>query len=452
MVKRSIEVKTFGEIGAKWMIELVADRERANSTQLLFWYGTKEEIRRELVITLPNQTYRSVYRPAEISPNLLRVIYLPDHPEPYGSTRELFEQVRTVIRKFTPLSEDSVALLAQAVLASWVVEALEVPPCLALVGPVGPERRQVLRLLRCLFRRGLVLSGVSLSSLSSLPVYLTPSLLIERIEASTTLHAFLLATSSPEAYVAAGGKLINFCCAKVFCTEDSLDRSLQDFPVLEIPLVLGESSVPFFDQRAQKKVLDEFQPKLLKYRLTNFYQVRESHSELSELRAPWRDIATCFAATAAGDTELQTNVTELIKNQEKKSTLDSDELFQKVVLEATLRLCHRTKANMLMVGAIARQANNILIERGETLTLDPRAVGSILRALHIPTERLGAQGRGITLLRRTLERIHFIAMDHHVLLESTEPKDCPICLEADPALRTSDDLSKMSPEELDELF
>ena len=442
-------VQTLGEIGPNWIVELVADRDRPERTKLLYWDGTTERIESRLALALSGQAAPSIYEPAEIHPNVLRAIHLPDRAAPYGSTRELFESVSSTVRKFTSLSDDSVALLVQAVLASWVVEATEVPICVALVGPMGPERRQVLRLLRCLFRRALVLSGVTLNNLSVLPMDLTPSLLIEHVEASNALQTFLHVTSSPEGYVAARGQLVNLCCAKVFCIEDPMDRCLRDLPILEIPLPSSDSSPPFLDPRAQKEILDEFQPKLLKYRLANFGKVRDARSSPMDLRTPFRDVVACLSASAAGDSELQTSVATLVKKQEVASTLDSEKLFEKVVLEATLRLCHQTKENTLTVGAIARMANGILVEKGETLTLHPRAVGSILRTLRIPTEGLGDQGRGITLLKRVREKIHAIASDHGVILTLTNPGDCQICWEADPESEMSADLSKMTPEELD---
>lgn len=138
------------------------------------------------------------------------------------------------------------------------------------------------------------------------------------------------------------------------------------------------------------------------------------------------------------------------KKQRAASGEGSEKLFQKLVLEAVLKLIHATKENALTVGAIARETNKLLERMGEILSLQPRAVGSILRSLRIPTEGLGAQGRGITLLKSVRTRIHFLAMDRGVNLELTNPGDCQICFEADPANGMYEDLSKMTPEELDE--
>jgi len=338
------------------------------------------------------------------------------------------------------------------VLATWVVESTEVPICVALVGPAGPERRQLLRLLRCLFRRGLVLSGVNLANLSTLPMNLTPSLLIDHCEQNAALRTFLYATNSPEAHLAARGQLFNLCCAKVLCIDDPLDRSLRDFPVIQIPVVPRNSTLHLVDHRAQKEILEEFQPKLLMYRLINLAKVRDSRFDPTDMHVPWRDVAGCLGASVAGDAGLQSKVTDLIKKQEEASQQELEKFFSVIVLEALLRLCHQTEDSSLTVGAIAREANRLMEERGELISLQPRSVGSILRALRIPTESLGAQGRGIILLKELRQRIHFIAKDHRINLGATKPGACQICFEVDPENGMHEDPQKMTPEDLENWY
>jgi hypothetical protein len=424
-------VQTVGEIRPTWMAELVADPAREDRLRLLYWDGQVEQIRERLALTLREGADPTIYEPAEIHPNVLRAITFPDHAADYGTRRELFESVCSAIRKFIALPEESVALVGHAVLASWVVESTEVPVCLALVGPAGPERRQLLRLLRCLFRRALALSGVNLAGLSALPMNLTPSLLIEHCEPNAALQTFLRATSSPEAHVTARGQLLNLCCTKVVCLDDPLDPSLRDLPILEIPLMQSESALPMVDHRAQRELLEEFQPKLLKFRLTNLARVRESRIDPTDLRVPWRDIAGCLSASVAGDGELQPKVTELIKKQQTTNQLQSEKFFKVAVVEALVRLCHQAKENDLTVGQIAHEANVVMEEKGEILSLRPRAVGNILRVLGIPTEGLGARGRGIILLRNLRNKVHDMATDHGINPRLTKPGGCEICLAAD---------------------
>jgi len=123
-----------------------------------------------------------------------------------------------------------------------------------------------------------------------------------------------------------------------------------------------------------------------------------------------------------------------------------------VVIEAFLRLCHRTTENALSVKAIAQQANLLLEQKHEIVSLQPRAVGGILRDLQIPTERLGAQGRGVLLLKKIRERIHFLAMDQGIDLPTTRPGTCQLCFEADPTNGWYEAFKEMTPEQLDEIY
>jgi hypothetical protein len=109
---------------------------------------------------------------------------------------------------------------------TWVVEFSELPISLALVGPPSPERRQLFRVLRCLSRRALLLGEASLAGVSSLPMEIAPTLLIERCERSSQFRKFLEATSSRDAQILSKGRILNACCAKFLCIEEPLSDAM----------------------------------------------------------------------------------------------------------------------------------------------------------------------------------------------------------------------------------
>jgi len=438
-------IQTLGEVQQSWIIELVADPGRHDRVNLLYWNGTREQIQTRLMLSHKDQT---VYKPARLDPSVLRAVYLPTGAADYGTTRQLFDALCSVLNRFTSQADHHIALLANAVLASWVVESTESPISVVLAGPEGSTRRQLFRLLRCLFRRALILNRASLASLCALPMDLSPSLFIEYCEPGLALHEFLRATSSREACVAAKGRLLNLACAKVFCVDDPLNHCFGDCPVLEIPTVPNAAPMPFLDYRAQREILEEFQPKLLKYRLLNLARVRDFHFDPIGLETASAEVMDCLASSVPEDAELQRSMAERMKKQEGGFSTDSGRFFRKTVLEALLTLCHGTTQNTLTVGEITRAANQLLAGAGEILTLEARAVGDILRSLRVPTERLGPQGRGIVLLKNVQRRLHTIASDYEIDLRNTAPKDCQICLEIDPNYRTQNPLDSITPKEL----
>jgi hypothetical protein len=442
------EFETAGEIWVRLILELVADPENRKGLKLLSWDGKTTKIQRTWRIKFHGEKRHNLYIPATINSTVLRAIYLPQDAASYGSTRELFDSLCSLLKKFVLFSDNHVVLLAHSVLASWVVEYTGAPITVALVGPDGPVRRQVFRLLHCLFRRALMLNTANVANLFALPMDLKPSLFITRCEPCAALRAFLNATSFPGSHFAAKGQLVNFSCAKVFATDEPLRHFLEGFPVVEIPVASSLSSAPFLDHQMERKILEEYQPKLLMYRLLNLLQIRDWHFDGIDLETPWRDVTECLAATAASDAQLQANVVELVKTQEASFQADSGTLFRKSVLEALLTLCHQATENALTVGKITQAANQLLSQGGEILTLEPRGVVDILRSLQIPTERVGAQGRGIALLKETKRHLHAIAMDYGIDFPNTDPRDCQICSELDPEYGSQNPSESITPADM----
>lgn len=168
-------------------------------------------------------------------------------------------------------------------------------------------------------------------------------------EHGPALRSFLHATSSRGANFIAKRRLVDFYCAKVFGTDESVHHALGGFPILEIPIASGRSSAPFLDYEMQRKILEEYQPKLLMYRLMNLIPLRTWHFDGVDLETPWNEVTDCLAAAATSDNQLQTSVVDLLKTQEAASRADLGRFFRKAVLEASLTLCHRATQNTLTV-------------------------------------------------------------------------------------------------------
>ncbi|SRR5712692_1247079 len=115
-------VETLGDIRPEWMIDLLADGTPERHFKLLFWDGKKPQVEHTLALTWPGGSEQRVFRPGKVDPTITRAIHFPTHVAPYGTTRELFESLFGVIKRFSGLAETEVRLVSYAVLASWVVE------------------------------------------------------------------------------------------------------------------------------------------------------------------------------------------------------------------------------------------------------------------------------------------------------------------------------------------
>jgi len=92
-------------------------------------------------------------------------------------------------------------------------------------------------------------------------------------------------------------------------------------------------------------------------------------------------------------------------------------------------LCHEQKRNRALVGEFATIANGILEGRGETVKLDPRAVGDHLRLLGLFSERLGRAGRGIRFVEHVRRKIHQLAWAYDVRSIQDGVDRCKFCAE-----------------------
>ena len=420
-------VTTLGEIHPTWMIDLLADGTAESQFKLLFWDGEQARVEQSLVLNW-SESERREYRPTVVDATIPRAIYFPARVTPYGTTRDLFEALLGVIKQFSTLAEAEVRLLSYAVLASWVVEVTEVPISVALVGPPSPERRQLLRLLRCLFRRALLVGETSLAGLCSLQMEIAPSLLIERCEPSPQFLKFLEATSSHDAQIVSKGRILKATCAKILCIEESLRDLLPGWLTIELSGADMGTPLPVLDARAQEQIMEEFQSKLEMFRVKNYALVRTSVFDVPEISSGTRDLARCLGGAVAGEADLQKQLGALLKEQDIQPVrTDSANELNSVVIEALLSCSHQSQKERVGVAELTTTVNKVLERRGELLVMNPRAVGNILRALGFSTQRLTAIRRGIVLLNSVRQRIHRLASKHELLGAGSRSIDCAQC-------------------------
>ena len=452
-------VDTLGEIHPTWMIDLLADGTAESQFKLLFWNGEQIQVEQNLVLTC-GESDRRAYRPAGVDATITRAIYFPSRVAPCGTTREMFEALVGVIKRFSGLAETEIRLLGYAVLASWVAEFTEVPVCVALVGPPSPERRQLLRLLRCLFRRALLLGETSLAGLCSLPMEIAPTLLIERCEPTPQFLKFLEATNSPDAQIVSKGRILKACCAKVLCIEEPLSELLPGWLTIELSEADTGTSLSVLDARAQEEIVEEFQPKLEMFRVRNYSLVRASVFDVPEISSGMRDLARCLGGAVASDAELQEQLRVLLREQDvRPGRADSAKELHSVVIEALLSCSHQPQKQRIGVAELTTTVNKILERRNEMFAMNPRAVGNILRALGFSTQRLTAIQRGIILLNSVRLRIHRLALKHKLVWAHSQSIDCAQCDEVatkEEAIceekELSERLASMSLEDLEDPF
>jgi len=422
-------VETWGVIHPDWMIDLITDGTSKKQFKLLFWDGKEHYVAVRLDLDSPGESQPRVLYPPKVEPTLAQAILFPTQVTSYGSVRDLFEAACEALKRFSGLPDVDARLLTYAVLASWVVEFTEIPISVALVGPPSPERRQLLRVLRCLLRRALLLGEASLQGVSSLPTEIAPTLLIERCERSSQFRKFLETTSSRDAQILSKGRVLNPYCAKVLCIEEALSDAMPGWLLIDLPVADTNGRLPIFDANAQRQLVEEFQPKFEMFRLMNYSLVGASVFDPPDLSSEARDLVRCLGGTVAGDAELQAEVATLLKEEDHHVYTESANELHSVVVEALLYCSHQSKKESIGVAELTSTVNKTLVRRGESLEMNPRAVGNILRALGFSTQRLSATRRGIFLLNSIRRRIHQLASKHELLKADFRSTECVQCIE-----------------------
>lgn len=424
---------TSGEVFNNGMIELVADKLHDGQLSLLFWKEGKPnivpsvKIDRKTKFGSKTDLQTITFAPEDLDPTFLRAMRFPSHAEPFGTTQKLMEEIFDIVKKYTSLSNDHALLAAHSVLASWFVDATDCPVSLVLYGPDCPQGQRLFRILSYLYRRAVVVGEINLASLCALPMDFSPSLFIERYDHSPQIQRVIRATRT-RGYIPSKGKLVTTRCTTVIYSEEPLNGVIPDSSAIEIPVMRTRDPLPALNGDTQQIVADEFQPKLLMYRLVNYMHVLNSTFDAAPLTSTVNDLARSLGTCVVDAPEHQGNIVRLLKKKDVEVNEDSFWDLRLTVLEAMLSICHEKKESVY-VSEVAKKANSILEKRGESFVMTARAVGSKLREMDLSTRRMGAAGRGMLLTREIQMRVHRLALENRLNLKQGGECQCEDCEE-----------------------
>lgn len=261
----------------------------------------------------------------------------------------------------------------------------------------------------------------------SLPNGLAPTLIIKQ-PTERSLTRLLAAATDPDANLLRAGRCINLQSATVVCTRESITLS-----ALSFPLVSDKTDYLRIGKHEARQLADSFQPRLMRYRLSQHRLVANSRFDRPKFAPDTRLLARMLGTTVEGSPELQGRIADALSQIDEQCKVQQSQGLGSVILEALLALCHEHKPRALIF-EITKLANGILLGRHEDLELTPKAVGGIIRRkLGLWTERRGA-GYELQLIGETPKLIHQLAAANNVLSMQEPLDDCPWCNEhSDPS-------------------
>jgi hypothetical protein len=360
-------------------------------------------------------------------------IPFPTGTEAYGSTSDLFANIKQAIEGQTHLPDNDCALLTFWVFSTWLHVALPFAPGLAIIGGAR-EADVVLRTLRLLCYHPLLLVGMTTATLNNVRWQLNPTLLIVEPALSARM-AVLLGCSTGRGYLACikadGGQSPPprdyFGPKAIYLGEDLPANS-----VLRHYLRINASTVTAVEsQRAvalSEETKQSLQNQLLCYRLQSLPAVIASDFNVAGLSSEVNAIAAALGRCIVDEPQLQAEIVSLLTPFSDHQLAERLDDFGTLTIGAALALCHQGKGQIL-VGEIAAEINRIQKDRGERLQYRAEKVGHQLRRAGLPSRRLGAAGNGLLLDHATQVLLHRVAAAYGCvgLTDGEENLHCQIC-------------------------
>jgi hypothetical protein len=412
-------IATAGEHFPNATIDLVADPSDSYRLNLVLWDGSSATV-------APRIEYgRATYEPIALEPSLVNAVQWPKCPIEFGSTRNLFGRVLGLITQHLEIREAFARLLTYFVFSTWFPDRLSLAPGLAIVGSAHSAGVQALKLLRCLCRRSILLAEASHASLLSLPLHLSPTLLLNRPVLTRGLRSFLSSSNRRGLGAVKSGKVLEVCCPKaVYFGMDEIPQDLASV-MIQVP-VLSATAQASVEDGALDEITAEIQGKMLAYRLANHSRVRISDLQGMNFTDQAREVAMNLSS-CMDDAGLAGGVVPLLKEQNDLVRGQPDRALEEAILGAILTCLHEKK-DRVQVKEITALANSLLRTEGEIIEFEPAAVGHRLNGFSLWRTR---QNEGMFLLlgRDTSRLVHRLALAFGVPWDVNSVPDCPACQE-----------------------
>lgn len=383
------------------------------------------------------------YVPAEGDATILGALRFPTGAVPYGSARELFDEIAKLIALYNDLPERFLLQVVYFIFGTWFADRLPIAPFLSVAASAMAPRGVLLQLLELLCRRSLLLTAENPAGLWTLPMNWRPTLLLDAAELSVPVRKFLRASQNQGVRFPRNGQALDLYCAKVVCSPEPLrDASLANL-ALQISLAPARRELPALSEEASRRIADEFQAKLLRYRIEKYSHVSLPDFDVAGLTVPTQSLARTLASCIVDDAQLQAGLLPLLRQQDQEFHVERSAGLEAVILEALLHCCHEEGRSNLRAGELAEVSNTILAKRGESLRISAETVGRRLKSLGFPTEPIGSRGNGLWLLGEVRARIHKSALEYGVQQDSVN--GCTYCLDPKAGLPKEERAGKQEP-------
>jgi hypothetical protein len=378
-------------------------RDNSGAIALLRWDGQETSIAPQVEIN------GHLYQPAALDQSIARALRIPHGLAPFGTAQRLVQEMSRVLAQYTALPNNLVTAVTRFLLATWLIPSLQMAPWLSIRGRNTALANTLIRLLNCFCRRALLLSDVRAGSIGTLPLHWGLTLVLTQPRLGSEVERLLLAARQRDGYIVRGGRLISVYGPIVTYGHYETGFGGGMLAPIEIPALPTVVPLPLLQREVEDRVAQEFQAKLLAYRLANGRRVSEVSLDVSVLQPSLGEVGRSLAACTPDDPELQIGIIHALQTQQESMRAATWTDLDVVLVEALLFYCHEGKADCVYVGEIGKAAMGILAGRGERLKLAAKTVGAKLRLLGIQIESRDKRGFRVLLTQALSRQVHGLA-------------------------------------------
>jgi hypothetical protein len=388
---------TFDAVLPDLIIEAIVDQTHPSQLSLHSWDGRKG------ATTSTVSSRGCTYKAARLAAGLSGAVRFPASSKAFGTATQLTSSMVRFLGRYASLPPDVAALIVAFALASWFPECFPVAPLMHLLGPDN-EVALLLRLMGSFCRRSILLSDLDVAFLRTLPTNLNPTLLINQRKLGRRLTHILLASGDRHFRVAYGkGEIHSYGAKALASTPESANGA-----GVRVSLAPVQESLPTLPDAEEREIADEFQAKLLRYRLVHYRHVSQVQIDTRDFVPAMREEVRAWLAPICDCPGLYRVVSDFLLQQSREAEGNRISDDRCVVAEAALFFCHRPDTDHLFVGELAEMANALLSGRHDDRILSDKKIGLLLRVLGIQGKRV-VKGYKVSLTEAIRQQIHRVA-------------------------------------------